>query len=161
MPGKLRNAFLLTPVPFTAWKKHMPGSGVNNLVFLDESGVNTDMTRHYARSKSNERAVDSTPVNTPHGTTIVSSIRLNGKTAHTVYQGGTTAERFAEYLKDTLLPTLSADDVIVMDNMRSHHAKTVKLEEGKSPHRAGTGRRNRKGIFNGPSLGLFRVVSFV
>ena len=126
MPGKLRNAFLLTPVPFTAWKKHMPGSGVNNLVFLDESGVNTDMTRHYARSKSNERAVDSTPVNTPHGTTIVSSIRLNGKTAHTVYQGGTTAERFAEYLKETLLPTLSADDVIVMDNMRSHHAKTVK-----------------------------------
>lgn len=84
------------------------------------------MTRHYARSKTNERAVDSTPVNTPCNTTILSSIRLNGKTAHTIYQGGTTAERFAEYLQNTLLPTLSPNDIIVMDNMRSHHAKAVK-----------------------------------
>lgn len=109
-----------------AWKKHIPGNGVNNLVFLDESGVNTNMTRHYARSKTNERAVDSVPVNTSCNTTILSSIRLNGKTAHTVYQGGTTAERFTEYLKNILLPTLSGDDIIVMDNMRFHHAKAVK-----------------------------------
>ena len=38
----------------------------------------------------------------------------------------TTAERFAEYLKMKLLPTLSKEDIIVMDNMRSHHAKVVK-----------------------------------
>lgn len=108
------------------WKKQIPENDVNNLVFLDESGVNTNMTRYYARSKTNERAVDSTPVNTPCNTTILSSLRLDGNTAHTVYRGGTTAERFAEYLKDTLLPTLSRNDIIVMDNMRSHHAKAVK-----------------------------------
>lgn len=84
------------------------------------------MTRRYARSKSNERAVDRTPLSTPRNTTILSSIRLDGKTVHTVYEGGTTAERFAEYLNDCLLPTLSRDDIIVMDNMRSHHAKAVK-----------------------------------
>ena len=84
------------------------------------------MTRHYARSKKNERAVDSTPVNTPCSTTILSSVRLNGKTSYTVYYGGTTGERFAEYLKTKLIPTLSKTDVIVMDNMRSHHAKIVK-----------------------------------
>ena len=109
-----------------AWKKHILENDINNLIFLDESGVNTNMTRHYARSKTNERAVDSTPVNTPCNTTMLSSIRLNGKTAHTIYQGGTTAERFAEYLQNTLLPTLSPNDIIVMDNMRSHHAKAVK-----------------------------------
>lgn len=58
---------------------------VNKLVFLDECGINTDMTRHYARSKSNERAVDSTPVNTPCSTTILSSVRLNDQTVYTVY----------------------------------------------------------------------------
>lgn len=84
------------------------------------------MTRHYARSKKNERAVDSTPVNTPCSTTILSSVQLNGKTSYTVYCGGTTGERFAEYLKTKLIPTLSKTDVIVMDNMRSHHAKIVK-----------------------------------
>ena len=74
----------------------------------------------------NRRAVDKTPLNTPRNTTILSSIRLNGDCAYTVYQGGTTTERFAEYLKTKLLPTLSKADIIVMDNMRSHHAKAVK-----------------------------------
>ena len=57
------------------------------------------MTRHYARAWKNRRAVDKTPLNTPCNTTVLSSIRLNGDCAYTVYQEGTTAERFAEYLK--------------------------------------------------------------
>ena len=109
-----------------SWREHLSENDANHLVFLDESGVNTDMTRHYARSKKNERAVDSTPVNTPCNTTILSSVRLNGKTCHTVYCGGTTMEWFAEYLKTMLIPALSKTDIIVMDNMRSHHAKIVK-----------------------------------
>ena len=109
-----------------SWREHISENDANHLVFLDESGTNTNMTRHYARSKKNERAVDSTPVNTPCSTTILSSVRLNGKTSYTVYCGGTTGERFAEYLKTKLIPTLSKTDVIVMDNMRSHHAKIVK-----------------------------------
>ena len=108
------------------WKKHMSEKDINHLVFLDESGVNINMTRHYARAWKNRRAVDKTPLNTPCNTTVLSSIRLNGDCAYTVYQGGTTAERFAEYLKTKLLPTLSEADIIVMDNMRSHHAKAVK-----------------------------------
>ena len=108
------------------WKKHMSEKDINHLVFLDESGVNINMTRHYARTWKNRRAVDKTPLNTPCNTTVLSSIRLNGDCAYTVYPGGTTAERFAEYLKKKLLPTLSEADIIVMDNMRSHHAKAVK-----------------------------------
>ena len=82
--------------------------------------------RHYARAWKSRRAVDKTPLNTPCNITVLSSIRLNGDCAYTVYQGGTTAERFAEYLKTKLLLTLSEADIIVMDNMRSHHAKAVK-----------------------------------
>ena len=77
-------------------------------------------------SGKNRRAVDKTPLNTPCNTTVLSSIRLNGDCAYTVYPGGTTVERFAEYLKTKLLPTLSEANIIVMDNMRSHHAKAVK-----------------------------------
>lgn len=108
------------------WKKHMSERDINHLVFLDESGVNINMTRHYARAWKNRRAVDKTPLNTPCNTTVLSSIRLNGDCAYTVYQEGTTAERFAEYLKTKLLPTLSEADIIVMDNVRSHHVKAVK-----------------------------------
>ena len=84
------------------------------------------MTRRYARAKKNQRAVDSTPLNTPATTTVLSSIRLDGSCIYTTYQGGTTAERFENYLKSHLLPALGPNDIIVMDNMRSHHAKIVK-----------------------------------
>ena len=44
---------------------------------------------------------------------------------HTTYTGGTTGQRFLEYLKDILIPTLHKGDIVVMDNMRSHHVKEV------------------------------------
>ena len=119
------------------WQQHIPENGAKHLVFLDESGINTDMTRRYAWAKKNQRAYGGQnrcqppPLNTPAMTTILSSIRLDGSCIYTTYQGGTTAERFESYLKSDLLPTLSLDDIAVMDNMRSHHAKVVKnlLEE--------------------------------
>lgn len=83
------------------------------------------MTRRYARSLSSKRAVDHAPLGTPANTTILSSIRVNGKSAYTTYTGGTTAERFRSYLENVLLPTLDENSVIVMDNMKSHHAKIV------------------------------------
>ncbi|MBP3311142.1 MAG: IS630 family transposase [Butyricicoccus sp.] len=108
------------------WEKSMFGYNPAKLVFLDESGVNTDMTRRYARAIGGKRSVDSAPLNKPKNTTILSSVRLNGETAYTTYQGGTTSERFTEYLKTVLIPTLEPDSVVVMDNMRSHHTKAVK-----------------------------------
>ena len=52
-------------------------------------------------------------------------MRLNGQMTHTTYTGGTTGQRFLEYLKDILIPTLYKGDIVVMDNMRSHHVKEV------------------------------------
>ena len=42
------------------WKKHMSEKDINHLVFLDESGVNINMTRHYARAWKTGEAVDKT-----------------------------------------------------------------------------------------------------
>ncbi|MCM1024223.1 MAG: transposase [Prevotella sp.] len=50
----------------------------------------------------------------------------NGETAYTAYNGRTTSEKFVDYLKNVLAPTLRDSDIVVMDNMRTHHAKTVK-----------------------------------
>lgn len=48
------------------------GFKANNLVFLDESGCNTDMTRRQAYSLGGSRAVDSAPLSKPRNTTILS-----------------------------------------------------------------------------------------
>ena len=109
-----------------AWNADIAGIKTDNLVFLDESGVNTDMTRIYGRALSNQRVADSAPLSTPITTTVLASIRTNGQITYDTYQGGTTATRFKEYLEHILLPALKTDDVIVMDNMRSHHAKIVR-----------------------------------
>ncbi|MBD5094840.1 MAG: IS630 family transposase [Subdoligranulum sp.] len=108
-----------------AWRKMIAQCEAGKLVFLDESGINTNLSRRYGRAVGGERSVDKTPLNTPANTTILSSVRLNGETAYTIYSGGTTREKFLDYLKNTLIPTLHEGDIVVMDNMRTHHVKEV------------------------------------
>ena len=107
------------------WIENLPNYAKEKLVFLDKSGVNTNMTRIYGRSIGGTRSVDKTPLNTPANTTILSSIRINGEISYTTYSGGTTGDKFVEYLKNILIPTLNDGNIIVMDNMRSHHVKKV------------------------------------
>ena len=54
------------------------------------------------------------------------SIQLNGTLHYTTFSGGATVERFKRYLETDLLPRLNGNSVLVMDNMKSHHAKAVK-----------------------------------
>ncbi len=114
-------------VPNVIWKrKNWTGNlsryDRNNLVFIDESGINTNLARIYGRAAGGKRCNDKVPLNT----TILSSVKYNGKTAYTVYQGGTTSSKFADYLKNVLAPTLHEGDIAIMDNMRTHHSKEVK-----------------------------------
>ena len=98
-----------------AWNGIISGFSANNLVFLDESGCNTDMTRRYAYAKGGSRAVDSAPLSKPKNTTILSSIQLDGSLHYTTFSGGTTVEKFKQYLENDLLPYLKPDSVLVMD----------------------------------------------
>lgn len=108
-----------------AWSGIISGFSTNNLVFLDESGCNTVMTRRYAYAKGGSRAVDSVPLSKPKNTTILSSIQLDGGLHYTTFSGGTTVEKFKQYLECDLLPYLNRDSVLVIDNMKSHHAKAI------------------------------------
>ena len=71
----------------------------DRLVFLDESGINTNMTRRYGRSVGKTRVVDKVPCNTPTSTTVVSSIRLDGTYAYELIDGSIKVESFVEYIK--------------------------------------------------------------
>lgn len=82
-----------------AWKKQ-----ADHLVFLDESSVNIDLTRRYGRTIGKTRVHGHAPLSTPRAQTVLGSVRLNGQTTHTTYTGGTTGQRFLEYLKDILIP---------------------------------------------------------
>jgi len=94
-------------------------------VFWDESGININMVRRYGRSVGKTRVVDSAPFSTPKNLTVLSAIRLDGQFALTEYEGGTTKERFLDYIENTLLPKIHEGDYVVMDNLRTHHCKKV------------------------------------
>lgn len=92
------------------------------------------MTRRYAYAFGGHRAVNSAPLCKPKNTTILSSIQMDGICHYTIFSSGTTVAHFKEYLENDLLPYLSKNAVLVMDNMKSHHAKAVKELLDKSVH---------------------------
>ena len=99
---------------------------LEKLVFIDESGAKTNMTRLYGRAKAGARATDDTPSGHWCTTTMISSIRLDGSTACMVVDGATTKDIFKAYVEQILLPTLHAGDIIVLDNLSAHKSKEIR-----------------------------------
>jgi transposase len=98
---------------------------INQLVFLDESGINTGMTRLYGRSSSDERVVDYTPDVRFERTSILSSIRANGDMVPFIFEGALNGELFKAYVSQFLVPTLNEGDIVIMDNLSSHKVDGV------------------------------------
>ena len=112
------------------WQKAQPLMNPERLVFIDESGAKTNMTRLYGRAKSGQRALDDAPSGHWCTTTMISSVRLDGSTDCMVVDGATTKDIFKAYVEQILLPTLKAGDVVVMDNLSAHkNQETIDLIE--------------------------------
>jgi transposase len=103
-----------------AWREKTAGLDLNRLVFLDESGAKTNMTRLYGRSFGGRRLVDAAP----HGhwctTTMLSAMRLDGSTAAMVIEEPTDADVFEAYVVQVLIQSLGPGDIVVMDNLPPH-----------------------------------------
>jgi transposase len=93
---------------------------LERLVFIDESGAKTNMTRLYGRAKAGQRVVDDVPSGHWSTTTMISSVRMDGSTACMVVDGATNKEVFQAYVQHILLPTLKPGDTVVLDNLSAH-----------------------------------------
>ena len=56
---------------------------------------------------------------------MLAAIRTDGVFAQASYPGGTTKEKFLQYVSDILVPALHPGDIVVMDNLSAHHAPHV------------------------------------
>jgi len=95
------------------------------LVFLDESSIDTGMTRLYGRGRLGARVIDYTPDVRFERASILSSVRLNGEFVPLVFEGSLNGELFKEYVSKCLAPTLQKGDIVIMDNLTSHKVKGV------------------------------------
>ncbi len=99
---------------------------LSDLVFIDETGVNIAMTRHFARAVKGKRAYGKCPNNRGKNITLIGAIALNGFLAPFTFEGWTNKEAFLTYVKEVLLPELWPGACVVMDNLPAHKATKVK-----------------------------------
>ena len=78
------------------------------------------MTRLRGRAPIGRRLHDHAPGGQWNTTTMISSIRTNGKTACMTIEGPTTREVFRAYVQHILRPTLHRGDIVILDNLSSH-----------------------------------------
>ena len=101
-----------------------------HLVFIDESGAKTNMTRLHGRARHGNRLFAYAPQGHWCTTTMISSVRLDGTTAAMEIEGATDSAVFRAYVRHVLTPTLHPKDIVVMDNLRAHYdAKALALIE--------------------------------
>jgi transposase len=107
-----------------AWFNQFAQTKLNQLVFIDEFGATTNMTRRYARGPRGQRVV----CKTPHGhwkiLSTIAALDVNGIRTACCFDGATDTEMFVAFVQTFLVPTLKPGQVVVMDNLAAH----------KSPH---------------------------
>ena len=96
------------------------------LVFIDETGASTKMARRHGRAPRGQRLRCSVPHGHWKTTTFVGGLRLTGITAPMVLDGPMTGAWFLTYVEQVLVLTLSAGDVVILDNLPAHKGAAVR-----------------------------------
>ncbi len=107
------------------WFDLQPDLDPKRLVFIDETGLSTKMTRLRGRTLRGERC----RAGVPHGhwktTTFTGGLRLTGLTAPFVHDGPMNGRIFQVYVERVLIPTLKPGDIVVMDNLPAHKLPAI------------------------------------
>jgi transposase len=108
------------------WQENQPALDVSKLVFIDETGANTQMTRPRGRSPKGERCHASVPGGHWTTTTFIAGLRVNEVTAPMTLDGPMDQEAFLVYVRQVLCPALKPGDLVIADNLGSHKSDDVR-----------------------------------
>jgi transposase len=109
------------------WKRNQSRIDPFRVVFIDETWAKTNMTRTYGRSPRGMRLTERVPAGRWETTTFVGALRAVGFVAPLTVEGPINGALFRAWIEQHLVPTLSAGDIVVMDNLSSH--KVVGIRE--------------------------------
>lgn len=102
------------------WRERQPLWDPEQLIFLDETWVTTNMARRCGWAPRGERLI----AGVPHGhwktTTFVAGLRCDGIIAPCVIDGPMNGEAFIAYVEQILAPALKPGQLVIMDNLSSH-----------------------------------------
>jgi len=107
------------------WNILVQSKACRHLVFFDETGADTKMTRRYGWVLRSSRVIGHVPQGHWKTTTFAAALRASGVTAPLVLDGPMNGECFLAYVRQFLVPTLEPGDLVVMDNLSSHKQSAV------------------------------------
>lgn len=84
------------------------------------------MTRPIARAAKGRKVYERRKFYRGRKMTIIGAIKRSKVVTQKILEGSMKKENFLEFIKVNLVPNLEAEDVVVMDNLNSHHRKEVK-----------------------------------
>ncbi len=102
--------------------EELAGLDPQRLVFVDECGANTAMTRTHGRAPVGQRVSTNTPGRW-ESITLTCGMRLSGVTAALAFPGATNTTMFENYVEDVLVPELKPGDVVIWDNLKPHQSE--------------------------------------
>ena len=97
------------------------------LVFVDETWVKTNLTRPRGRISCGVRFVCDVPYGHWKTRMFLAALRVTGRTAPLVVDGAINGELFRGYVEQHPAPTLSAGNVVILDNLNSRKVAGVRV----------------------------------
>jgi transposase len=108
------------------WHEQFEAICPSRLVFVDESGANTQLTRLRGRALTSQRLLGRIPHRHYKSTTLIAAIRLQGTFAPWLFDGPMDGEMFLGWVCIGLAPSLHPGDLVIMDNLATHKVVGVK-----------------------------------
>jgi transposase len=109
-----------------AWREAVAPLDPQQLVFVDESGTHTSLTRLYGWAPHDQRAIGSVPRNRGKNTTLVAALTPEGLQAPWTIEGAMDTAAFERYAEEVLGPTLRPGQIVVLDNLSVHKAESIR-----------------------------------
>jgi transposase len=97
----------------------------HRLIFIDETGTTTKMTRLRGRCLRGQRLRSMAPFGHWMTPTFVAGLRCDRLTAPFFVNAPMDRRIFETYVEKELAPTLAKDDVVIMDNLPAHKSKAA------------------------------------
>lgn len=109
-----------------AWWADVAALDPARLVFVDESGTHTALTRLRARAPRGERAIGRVPRNHGPNVTLFAALTPQGMGPALVVAGGADGPACTCYLRDLLVPSLRPGQVVIMDQLNVHKGAPIR-----------------------------------
>jgi transposase len=95
-------------------------------VFLDESGVTTEMTRRYGWGPRSERVREAVPAGHWRTLTVLAALTTEGVLASMSIESPTDGDVFLAFVEQVLAPRLQPGQLVILDNLGAHKVDGVR-----------------------------------